>query len=98
MPSFRLTMTIGLLRPDAAPEDVLPHAANATAELATLESRTVTVVSGEARIVIRFTADDAEEAARIAAQVVEATATLAQVLAWRVTGRVRGRWADLVVR
>jgi hypothetical protein len=92
MPSFRVTMTIGALRPGIAPDAVLPHAAAAATELTTVEASDVAVVSGQARVTVRFTADDRELAVQIADHVVAATDAVAQPVAHAVTERVKGRW------
>ncbi|WP_022887046.1 hypothetical protein [Glaciibacter superstes] len=92
MPSYRVTLTIGALRPGVAPDAVLPAAAAAAAELTTVEASDVTVASGMARMIVRFTADDAELAVQIGRHVAQMTDAVAEPLAWRVTERVRSRW------
>jgi hypothetical protein len=92
VPSFRVTMTIGALRPGVAPDAVVPHAAAAAAELTTVEASDVAVVTGHARVTVRFTADDPELALQIADHVVTATDAVAQPVAHTVTVRVKGRW------
>jgi GAF domain-containing protein len=84
-------MAIGALR--GAADAVLPAARAATVELAVLEASDLQVVRGEARIVVRFTADDREIAEQVAAQVAAATSAAAEVTGWRVTERTGGRWA-----
>jgi hypothetical protein len=88
-------MTIGALRPGVASGEVLPVATDAAAELTTAEASSVAVVRGEARLTVRFTAEDAELALQIAEHVVETTATVAEPLAWTVTQGVKGRWATV---
>jgi hypothetical protein len=92
VPSFRVTMTIGALRPGVSPEVVLPTAARIAATLSTVEASSVDVVSGSARITVRFTADTATDALRIAAQVASGTGDVAEVITWLATERVGGRW------
>lgn len=92
MPSFRVTLTIGALQPGVAPQSVLPSAAAAAGELATVEASDLGIVSGAPRLTIRFTADDAELAAQIGGHVAAATAAKAEVLIWKVTERVKGKW------
>ena len=92
MPSFRVILGIGALRPGAQPAILLPAVAESVATLTTVEANSVELVAGEPRIVIRFTADDPEHALRIAAEVDAATGALAQVTSRRVTKRVGGRW------
>lgn len=92
MPSFRVTITIGALRPGATPEAVLPVATRAAAELTTVEASDVGIVAASARLTVRFTADDSELAGQIGRHVVEMTGTVAEPLAWKLTERVNGRW------
>jgi hypothetical protein len=92
MPSFRVTMTIGALRPGVPPDRVLPTAADAAAQLATVEASSVNVVRGEARLTVRFTAEDAELAEQIARHVVDTTAGVVEVIVCTVTRRSGDRW------
>jgi len=92
MPSFRVTMTIGALRPGIAPPAVAPTAANAAAELTVVEASDVTVVAGAARLTVRFTAEDAELAMQIGEHVAAATDAAARVIDWKLTERVGARW------
>ncbi|MHA6695329.1 hypothetical protein [Homoserinimonas sp. A520] len=92
MPSYRVTMTVGMLKPGVAPDRVLPVAAEAARELTTVEAADLGIVAGAPRITIRFTADDAELARQLGAHIAAATAQAAEVLVWKVTERVKGRW------
>lgn len=92
VPSFRVTLTVGRLRPGTDPERVLPTAADAAAEVAVLESSTVDIVRGEARIVVRFTADDAEIALQVARHVIASTDAVAETIRADVTERDGGTW------
>jgi hypothetical protein len=92
VPSYRVILTVGALRPGTAPEDVVPTAARAAAALAVVEASGVDVVRGEARVTVRFTADDLGSAAAVAKRTVAGTATAADVVSWRLTERVGGRW------
>ncbi|MET0886060.1 MAG: hypothetical protein ABWX92_06375 [Mycetocola sp.] len=92
MPSFRVTVTIGALRPGVQPESVLPFAADAAARSAVVEASDVAVVRGAARIVIRFTADDVSLGWRVGSDVVDRLADVAEPRAWAVTVRDGGRW------
>nr|WP_218881491.1 hypothetical protein [Leifsonia shinshuensis] len=80
------------MRPDVSPTAVEPAAAAAVAEWTTVEATSVDVVSREARLTVRFTADGAHEALRVAEHAVEAVALLADTGNWRLTERVGGRW------
>lgn len=92
MPSFRVTMTVGVLRPGVAPEQVQPRAEEATKEVAVLESSMVDVVRGEARLTVRFTAEDSEIALQVAHHVIATTADVVQLGAATVTERDGGTW------
>ncbi len=92
MPSYRVTLTVGALRPGVEPEAVLPAAADAVAEFTTLEASNVSVVRGEARLVVRFTADDDDLAWQIGRHAAAVTDGLAEVLEARVTRRSHEKW------
>ena len=92
MPSFRVIAAVGLLRPAVAPTTIQPAVADAAADLAVVEATSIDVVRGEARLTVRFTADDVSDALRIAEHTVTALRTLAEVSSWRLTERVGGRW------
>jgi hypothetical protein len=92
MPSFRVTVTIGALRPGVDPESVLPFAAEAAAARAVVEASDVAVVRGAARVVVRYTADDVGTGWRVGSEVVHRLASVAEPAAWAVTVRDGGRW------
>lgn len=92
MPSFRVTATIGVLQPGVAPATVLPTAAQAARELATVESYDVGVVAGEARITVRFTVDDDLVARRVAEHVWATTGALAELSRPALVRRYGARW------
>lgn len=95
MPSYRVTFTIGRLAPGVHPERVLPTASAAAAELAQVEAADLAVVSGYPRITVRFSADDADSAARVAARAFDATSQVAELLTPKLTERVGGRWIEV---
>lgn len=95
MSSYRITLGVGRLTPGVAPDAVLPAAADAAAEVTTVEARDVAVVKGEARITIRFTGDDDHAAARVADAVAGTTSRLAEVTRAALTRRDGGRWTRL---
>ena len=95
MPSYRVTMTIGALRPGVSPAQVQPSAEDAAREVAVLESSNVDIVRGEARLAVRFTADDGELALQVARHVVASTGALAAVGHSTVTERDGGTWRRL---
>jgi hypothetical protein len=92
MPDYRVTMTMGGVRAGVAPSTILPTAAAAVAEFTMVEASDITVVAGAARITVRFEADDAELAGQIAAHAVGVTHGAVDVVDFRVTERVGGRW------
>lgn len=85
-------MTVGMLRGRVTPESVLPTAADAARELTTVEAADLGIVAGAPRITIRYTADDAELARQLGSHVASATDAVAEVLQWKVTERMKGRW------
>ncbi|PPF57343.1 hypothetical protein C5B94_01395 [Clavibacter michiganensis] len=95
MPSYRITMTVGALRPGADPAAVLPAAAAEAARIATLEANDIQVVRGEPRLTVRFTADDDSTAERIAAAVRARTSELADVPRASITRRDGGTWTRI---
>ncbi|XYX73644.1 hypothetical protein ACAD36_01624 [Clavibacter nebraskensis] len=95
VPSYRITLTVGALRPGADPSAVLPAAADEAARLATLEANDIQVVRGEPRLTVRFTADDDAAAERIAAAVRARTAGLVDVLRGTITRRDGGTWTRI---
>lgn len=85
-------MTVGMLRGATPPDQVLPAAADAARELTTVEAADLSIVAGAPRITIRYTADGSELAVQLGSHVVSATDAVAEVLQWKVTERVKGRW------
>ena len=96
MPSYRISLTIGLLRPGVEPAAVLPAAAAAARERTIVESYDVAVVRGEARVTVRFTADHSDDALDIARRVRATVTTLAEVSAPSLSRRYGARWHRLV--
>ena len=93
MPSYRVTLVVGALRPGVQPSAVLPTARDAAAELATVEAFDVQVVSGQARIIVRFSADEYEIADQVGRHVASVVSGLADVENFRITERQGSRWA-----
>ncbi|WP_431245254.1 hypothetical protein [Leifsonia xyli] len=92
MPSFRVIVPVGRLRPGVDPRSIEPAAADAAREQAVVEASSVDVVAGEARLTVRFTGDDVRSAIRVAEHTIARIETLAETGDWRVTERVGGRW------
>ena len=92
MPSFRVIVPVGRLRPGVSAESVLPAAAAAAGERTVVEASSVDVVAREARITVRFMADTVDEAIGVAEHTVDAVERLAQTGTWQLTQRVGGRW------
>lgn len=81
-----------MLHAGTDPESVLPTAAAAGRELTTVEAWDLGIVRGEARITIRFLADDDAAAFRIADHICAVTGADAQINGQKVTRRYGGRW------
>ncbi len=92
MPSFRVTMGVGMLAPGVAPQEVLPEAVRAARAVTTVESFDVGIVHGQAQVTVRFTAADDAEARGVGARVHAAVARLADARAPQVTRRWGARW------
>ncbi|CAN5313601.1 hypothetical protein BH11ACT4_BH11ACT4_23830 [soil metagenome] len=92
MPSFRVTLAIGDLAPGIAPAAILPAAKAAAQELVVMEAADLQVVSGQARIIVRFAADDEEIAAQVGSHVASRVQQFAEVTGCRITERVGARW------
>ncbi|SDC16333.1 hypothetical protein SAMN05216410_1304 [Sanguibacter gelidistatuariae] len=92
MPSFRVSLAVGLLRPGVPAASILPAAKAAGADLTTVESSDVSVVGGAARITVRFTAEDTPTARTIADHVCATTGALASISDLALTRRYGGRW------
>ena len=92
MPSYRVILAVGLLRPGADPEAVLPAAAAAASARTTVEAYDVGVVRGEARVTVRFLADGDEAAHDVAHAVEAGVRTFAATSGRRLTRRWGARW------
>ena len=95
MPSYRVALAIGALAPGIAPAAVLPAAKSAALEFAVVEAGDLQVVSGQARIVVRFVADDVQIATQVAQHVASVLQQLSAVASWRLTERTGSRWEAL---
>jgi hypothetical protein len=95
VPSYRVTMSIGALLPGVRPELVVPSAADGVRELAVVEAADLAVVSGSARVTVRFTEDDDEHAELVGAHGVLGAQQVAEVLTWRITRRDGGVWSPV---
>lgn len=95
VPSYRVRMAIGLLKPGTDPADVLPAAVAATRQLTAVENGAIDVVRGRALVTVRFEAPDDLAAAGIGRAAVDSTETLADVDVSRVTRRYGNRWYPL---
>lgn len=92
MPSYRVTSTVGLLRPGTAPQDVLPEAVAVARAMTTVEAHDVGVVRGAARVTVRFEAAGDGEARRIAWAVLSRLDELAETSDGDLTRRYGNRW------
>ncbi len=92
MPSYRVTATVGLLRPGTRPQDVLPEAVAAARALTVVEAHDVGVVRGAARVTVRFEATGDGEARRVGWAVLTRLDELAETTDGRLTRRYGNRW------
>jgi len=92
MPSYRVTLAMGAVRAGIDPSAILPGAASAARELTTVESSDIAVVAGQARIIVRYMAEDADVALQLGEHVARSVQQFATVAAYTVTERVGSRW------
>ena len=95
MPSYRVTLTVGVLRPGVDPAAVLPASADAARGLAKVEAQDVAVVAGEARVVVRYLALGDPGAERVGRRVLDRVSGLAEVRRATVARREGPRWVPL---
>ena len=98
VPTYRVVLPIGDMRVGREPEDVLPAAVAGARELAEVEAWDVGVVRGLPRVTVRFTADDDDEAARVAELTRARTNLVAQVLGVDLLRRFGSRFHPVVRR
>lgn len=92
MPSYRVRAAVGLLRPGVAAPDVLPEAVAAAQALTVVEAFDVGVVRGEARVTVRYEADDDQTGRRVGWAVLARLDELADISGRSVTRRYGSRW------
>jgi len=92
VPSYRITASVGLLRPGTSAPDVLPEAVAAARALATVEAFDVGVVRGQARVTVRFEADHDTAARRVGRAVLERLDDLAEIADGQLVRRYGNRW------
>jgi hypothetical protein len=92
VPSYRVLLTVGSLRPGVRPDSLLPAAAATADALTTVEANDIMMVRGEPQLVVRFTGADDRSALDVGGAVESAVAGLADVRGARVTRRDGGTW------
>lgn len=92
MTSYRLSLILGLLHRGTSPEAVLPAAAAAARDLTEVEAYDLGIVSGEARITVRYLAEDDDKAAEVARAVHAAASTLVEVNGAVLVRRYGPKW------
>jgi len=92
VPSYRVSAAVGLLQPGVAAPDVLPEAVETARAMATVEAFDVAVVRGQARVTVRFQADDDQSARRAGWAVLARLDELADISGRSVTRRYGNRW------
>ncbi|MGN6743020.1 MAG: hypothetical protein ACTHJL_06950 [Amnibacterium sp.] len=95
MPSYRVVMTIGRVHPGADAQAVLPRAADAVAELAVVEARSVGVVKGRGQATVRFEASDDESARPVAVAAMQAAGSQAEILEVQLRRQAGTRWTPV---
>ncbi len=95
VPSYRVSIGVGLLRPGVDPAHVLPTAAAAARELATVEASDLAVTHGEARITVRFTVADDERALAVGQHVVATVDGLGDTTRPTLDRRAGPRWTPV---
>ncbi|ROP75277.1 hypothetical protein EDF18_1896 [Frigoribacterium sp. PhB107] len=92
MPSYRVMLSVGSLRPGVRPDTLLPSAAASAAEHATVEANDIMMLRGEPQLVVRFTGTDDGFALGVGSAVESTIDRLAEVRGARVTRRDGGAW------
>ncbi|WP_423825938.1 hypothetical protein, partial [Schaalia turicensis] len=87
MPSFRTSLTVSTLHPGRAPQEV----ETAARRVRRLESFDIGIEAGQARVTLRFTAEDEDEARLAHAEFLHAVQEVADVPRARLAQVVRGR-------
>ena len=95
MPSYRTVLVVGRLQPGVDAATVLPTAAAAARERTTVEAYDVDVVAGQARVTVRFTADDDPQAHAVAHVTRNAVTALAEVPSATLDRRWGARWSPV---
>ncbi|NKY39376.1 hypothetical protein [Cellulomonas septica] len=92
MPSYRVRAAVGMLRPGVAAPDVLPEAVAVARARTAVEAHDVEVVRGEARVTVRYEADDDQAARQIGWAVLARLDELAEISGRSLTRRFGARW------
>ena len=92
MPSYRVMLSVGSLRPGVRPDTLLPSAAASAAEHATVEANDIMMLRGEPQLVVRFTGTDDDFALGVGSAVESTIDRLAEVRGALVTRRDGGAW------
>ncbi|RMI13058.1 hypothetical protein [Cellulomonas triticagri] len=95
MPSYRVTLVVGLLHPGTDPVAVLPAAADAARTLTKVEAQDLAVVAGEARVLVRFLALGDRGAVTVGRRVADRVRDLAEVRRATVARRDGNRWTPV---
>ena len=92
MPSYRVRVAVGVLRPGVSAPYVLPQAVAVASAQTEVEAHDVEVVRGEACVTVRYAADDDQTARRIGWAVLARLDELAEISGRSVTRRYGQRW------
>jgi hypothetical protein len=92
VPSYRVTVAVGLLRPGTAAPELLPELVRVAGGTTVVESSDLAVVRGRARVTVRFLDDDDAAARRTAWAVLTRADELAETSDPRFVRRFGARW------
>ena len=97
MASYRIALGVGRLAVGVDPETILPTAADAARARVNVEASEVSVVRGEARVTVRYVADDDGQAVDVARRVRAVLSSCADVTSAALTRRYGARWYRLAL-
>ncbi|WP_435300050.1 hypothetical protein [Timonella sp. A28] len=92
MPSYRLILAVGNIRPGIPAQDVLPKAAQALSEHANVEAFDLRINKNRPELVLRFTATDRTEALHAATAGQRKIQSIIEIKTATTLQRVHGRW------
>lgn len=92
MPSYRLIVSVGNLKPSVEPDQILTGAAKDLGRYANVEAFDVRISRGVPQLVLRYTAPDRNVALDAALRTVPHLEARSHITKTQVLQRVHGRW------